>query len=124
MKKTAVVAIGGIIGAYGRYFFTRLIVTSPFPWSTLLINYLGSALLIIIIKYCEDHPAPKWWWRPLLATGLCGGFTTYSSFAIQVDQAIGNHNYWLAISYPTASLIGTFLILLGIDEFLVWKKQK
>jgi fluoride exporter len=118
VKKTLVVATGGIIGAYGRWIFTRLISSTGFPWATLLVNYLGAALLISFIRYSEKHSAPKWWWRPLIATGICGGFTTYSSFAIQIDQAISAHHYLLAVIYPTASLVGTFLIMLLIDFWL------
>ena len=124
MKKTLIVALGGIIGAYGRWIFTRIFPNNNFPWATLLINLTGSAILIIFIRYSEQHSNPKWWWRPLIATGICGGFTTYSAFAVQVDQAISAHKYWLAISYPAASIVGTFLIMLLIDELIgkVFKK--
>jgi CrcB protein len=81
-----------------------------FPWSTLITNYAGSILLAVVIVIVTHHESPRWWWRPLLGTGFCGGFTTYSAFALQVEQLLNDGRTVTALSYVVASLIGGFAI--------------
>ena len=116
MKKTLIVALGGIIGAYGRWIFTRIFPNNNFPWATLLINLTGSAILIIFIRYSEQHSNPKWWWRPALGSGFCGGFTTYSAFAVQVQRYLTENNFSGAIAYITASIVGSYIIAVSVHK--------
>lgn len=102
-----------------------LIVDHGFPWATLLVNYIGSVLLTVIVLYVRQHNDPRWWWRPALGTGFCGGFTTYSAFAVKIDQYLNDHNYHSIIEYALASLIGTFILVFATSEFLDnrWAKK-
>ena len=106
------VAAGGIAGSLARWLLSLLIATphDGFPWATLITNYVGSILLAIVIVIVTHHEAPRWWWRPLFGTGFCGGFTTYSAFALQVDQLFNDGRVALALSYVVASLVGGFAI--------------
>jgi len=106
------VAAGGIAGSLARWLLSLLIPTphDGFPWATLITNYVGSILLAIVIVFVTHHEAPRWWWRPLFGTGFCGGFTTYSAFALQVDQLINDGRVVIALSYVVASLVGGFAI--------------
>jgi CrcB protein len=77
------VALGGIVGANARYAVSNLAVArwgAAFPYGTLLINITGSALLGFLLAALS--PAANGW-RVLLATGFCGGFTTFSTFAFE-----------------------------------------
>ncbi|HMV69870.1 MAG TPA: CrcB family protein [Myxococcota bacterium] len=82
MKDALLVAIGGGAGAALRWW---LFATWPGPWSILIINVVGSALLAWM-----SHPgwalAPEV--RLLVGTGLLGGFTTYSTFNLDVLTAV------------------------------------
>lgn len=100
----AVIAVGGGVGSLFRYELGRAI-TPPhngFPIATLLINLLGSlllgALVVAVTEVWRTHPLV----RPALGTGLLGGFTTFSTFAVEVRGASGG----VASSYVIASLIG------------------
>ncbi|NBO08905.1 MAG: fluoride efflux transporter CrcB [Actinobacteria bacterium] len=112
VKPLGVIAVGGMVGSLARWAIASVMDENSFPWATLLVNYIGAVLLALLIVYAEEHAAPKWWWRPLLGTGFCGGFTTYSAFAVQVDGYLTAGQSGRAIAYILASLIGTYLLVL------------
>jgi CrcB protein len=118
LKELLVVAVGGIIGSLARWSFTLVIPDNGFPWATLLINYLGSVLLASIVIYSNNHQSPKWWWRPALGSGFCGGFTTYSAFAVKIDQYLTAGNVAAASLYVAASFIGSYLLIIATSEFM------
>jgi CrcB protein len=71
------VALGGAVGALLRYVLARWSATARFPWGTLAANVAGSMLLGVVAVSVDG------WVRVLLATGLAGALTTYSSFALE-----------------------------------------
>ncbi|MCA1712655.1 MAG: fluoride efflux transporter CrcB [Actinobacteria bacterium] len=82
----AVVAVGGALGALARY---AVAVALPdrhaaLPVGTLLVNVVGCLLLGVLVARCRDAP----WLRPFLGTGVLGGFTTFSTFAVQTDHLL------------------------------------
>lgn len=79
-----VVAVGGAVGAALRWGLEQLLpVVDGWSWATLLANVLGSAALALVVVHGERHAHPHWV-RPGVGTGLLGGFTTYSTYAVQV----------------------------------------
>ena len=125
IKKLSVVSLGGIVGSLARWVTSLIIVDHGFPWATLLVNYVGAVLLTIIVLYTKHHDNPSWWWRPALGTGFCGGFTTYSAFAVKIDQYLNSNNYQSLISYALASLLGTFILVFVVNQYLDsrWAKK-
>ena len=71
------VALGGAVGALLRWALARWSATARFPWGTLVANVLGSLLLGGVAA------ALSGWAQVLLATGVAGALTTYSSFALE-----------------------------------------
>ncbi len=104
----AAVAVGGAIGAPLRVEIERLYATGPtaFPLATLAINLSGAlllgALVVLLVERRTAHPIL----RPLLATGLLGAFTTFSTFAVEADLLARAHRVGLAALYVAASLAG------------------
>jgi CrcB protein len=82
------VAFGGALGGVGRYWLSGIVATrlgERFPWGTLVVNLSGSLLIgfLAALNLPEGrfHLAPTT--RQFLMVGLCGGYTTFSSFSLQ-----------------------------------------
>src|SRR5689334_4761095 len=110
-------ALGGALGALARWAITEALPHSPgdWPWSTLLENLLGclaiGALLAVLLARFPHSP----YLRPFLAVGVLGGFTTYSTFAVDVVRLTGAGHRVLAIGYVLTSVLGGVLaVVLGL----------
>jgi CrcB protein len=110
-------ALGGALGALARWALTEALPHPPgaWPWSTLLENLLGclliGMLLAVLLARFPDSP----WLRPLLAVGVLGGFTTYSTFAVDVVRLTGAGHQALAVAYVLASVLGGVLaVIVGL----------
>ncbi len=82
---TAAIAAGGALGALSRYGLTVAVPdgSGTFPWGTFLVNVTGCALIgvlmTLLLEVWVAHPL----WRPFLGIGILGGFTTFSTYAVQ-----------------------------------------
>jgi CrcB protein len=87
----AVVAIGGAMGASARYGASLLWPSAPgaFPWATLGVNAVGcgiiGAFMVVITDVRAAHPLV----RPFFGTGVLGGFTTFSTYAVDIRRLVG-----------------------------------
>ncbi len=104
------VGAGAFIGGVLRYMISVYIKSDQgrFPLSTFLINLLGSFFLGVIVSYAlKEEISPNI--KLLLATGICGGFTTFSAFSLEVIQIWQAGQTSIAILYVLASLVGGVL---------------
>jgi fluoride exporter len=86
----AVVSAGGVLGALARYGLQRGFphASSAFGWATFGINVAGSLLIgIVVAVAAQSRRAPRLT-RPFLVTGVLGGFTTFSTYVVDVQQAL------------------------------------
>lgn len=88
MLEYGLIAIGSALGGVGRYWLASLVtrvVGGIFPWGTVLVNVSGC--LAIGVIYTLTGPEGRYpiagEWRQFLMIGICGGYTTFSSFALQ-----------------------------------------
>lgn len=103
------VAIGGAIGAMARFWFAAFMVslTGPsFPWGTLIINIFGSFIIGVFSTWTKDGAIIHMSHNMALFTmvGICGGFTTFSSFSLQTLDLARGKQVLKAIGYVVASV--------------------
>ncbi len=112
----AAVAVGGVAGAEARYGIGLLVPHAghSFPWSTLLINLLGCALIGALMGALERRRDPHRLARPLLGTGVLGGFTTFSTFAVDVDKLVDGGHAVTALGYAAATLAGCLVAVSAV----------
>jgi CrcB protein len=113
VPEVALIALGGGVGSLLRYELARAVhpTSNGFPTATLVTNLVGAFLLGVLIVAVTEmwtaHPLV----RPALGTGLLGGFTTFSTFAVEVRGASAS----VAVGYVAATLLGGLAAaLLGI----------
>jgi CrcB protein len=104
------VAVGGAFGSVARYWLTGAMtaLTGPrFPWGTLLINVLGSFVIGLVAGFTLTpervgmHPDI----RIFLMTGVCGGFTTFSAFSLQMLELLQSGDVGPAFGYAIGSVL-------------------
>jgi fluoride exporter len=107
----AAVAAGGMIGAAARYGVSRLIVvpTDAFPWATLVTNVTGAFLLGVLLIVTIERMPPNQYVRPFAATGVLGGYTTFSTFSVEAAVLIKDGRVGLALAYMGLTLVGGLL---------------
>jgi CrcB protein len=97
------VFLGGGCGAALRFgvhaIFKHWGWIERFPWHTFAINVLGSFLLGVFVATCKDRPLFL-----LLGTGLCGGFTTFSTFSYETIQMFEDGRWLVAAAYVLGSV--------------------
>jgi fluoride exporter len=101
------IGVGGILGALARYAVSVGLPapSEAFPWSTLIVNVSGSAVLgALLVVMVERFPAHRTA-RLLLGTGLIGAYTTFSTYTVQAVVLIRNGHPGTSVGYAIASLI-------------------
>ena len=110
MISILLVAAGGALGAVGRYGISLLPWKGPFPLLTLLTNFVGAIAIGFISGLFSQKllgSKGKLFWQ----TGVCGGFTTFSTFSLETMQLLEKGNYLLGGAYALTSVI---LCLVGV----------
>jgi CrcB protein len=112
------IALGGAAGSVTRYLVGVAVQSrsgADFPVGTLIVNLSGCLLLGFLIRYALATPAITPEFRALLITGLCGGYTTFSTFSYETVTLIQDGDWRRAGLYVGLSVGGSVLgVLLGI----------
>lgn len=100
------VLAGSALGGLLRYWLTiasALLLGPAFPWGTLLINVLGS--LVIGLAGSATDPRAHESLRAFIMVGVCGGFTTFSSFSLQTMELLQTGRPLAAFGYVAGSVL-------------------
>jgi CrcB protein len=120
MKQVILVFLGGGLGSVCRYlisvFFLKQAFFTNYPLGTFLANIFGCLLIGLIIGWVEKLGGIRQEWTLLLTTGFCGGFTTFSSFALENNFLLKEGNYTLFFAYTILSMVlGLAAVFVGLE---------
>jgi len=109
------VFVGGALGTVARYLLEAHHPLSPgtFPWVTLTVNLTGSLLIGLLVPLTEhvSHRAP--WVRPLFVIGGLGGWTTYSTLAVDAALLTKHGDPGTALAYLAATVVGGLALVVA-----------
>jgi fluoride exporter len=111
----AAVFAGGAVGTVCRYLLAAHHPAGPgaFPWVTLLVNLTGSLAIGLLVPLTE-HVAPRApWIRPLLLIGLLGGWTTYSTLAVDATLLLRHGDVATCVAYLATTVAGGLLLVVA-----------
>jgi CrcB protein len=101
-------AVGGALGALVRWGITVLVPASPghWPWATFAVNLSGCLAIGVLLAVLPTRFPHVSWLRPLLAVGFLGGYTTFSTFAVESVRLADGGAWPIAAGYVVASVAG------------------
>ena len=103
----AVVALGGALGATARYALALHWPVQPggFPWATFWTNVVGCAVIGVFMVVITDVWAAHRLVRPFFGTGVLGGFTTFSTYAVDIQRLVDHGRPATGLAYLAATLL-------------------
>jgi fluoride exporter len=111
------ISVGGAIGALARWALAEALPHDPgrFPWSTFSANVAGcfmiGVLMVLVVERWSDRPLV----RPFLGTGVLGGFTTFSTYAVDTRGLLAAEQPALAATYLVGTLlVGLLAVVVGL----------
>jgi CrcB protein len=104
----AAISAGGVLGALARYGLATAWAHHPtgFPWATWTINVTGSFLIGVLMVLIARRWPERRLIRPFFGVGVLGGYTTFSTSVVDVQQAAAHGAYGVALVYLAATLVG------------------
>ncbi len=122
LTSSLLVAIGGGFGSWLRYIASRMTISfigpiraSDFPWATLSVNVIGSFAMGLLVGWLARYGDGSQDLRLLIGVGLLGGFTTFSSFALEFAVLAQRGAIGSALAYVGLSLVAGFAgLFLGL----------
>jgi fluoride exporter len=105
LKNILLIGTGGALGSVLRYLTGIAFGPGPFPYATLFINITGSFIIGLVCALALKNENFAVQYKLFLATGFCGGFTTFSAFSLENVQMLQQGKYAGVFIYATISLI-------------------
>ncbi|MER7724823.1 CrcB family protein [Streptomyces sp. NPDC096323] len=101
------VAFGGAAGASARYGAALLwpTATGGFPWTTLMVNVVGCAMIGVFMVVISEVWTAHRLVRPFFGTGVLGGFTTFSTYAVDIERLVDGGRTRTGLAYLGLTLL-------------------
>lgn len=111
-----VVALGGALGALARWALETAWPAPPggVPWATFVVNVSGCLLIGLLMAVLLELTAPHRWLRPFLGVGVLGGYTTFSTYAVEAVRLLALGRPALAAAYAVGTVVAALAaVVLG-----------
>jgi fluoride exporter len=105
---TVVIGLGGAVGSVGRYGLSLALPHSPggFPWATFLTNVAGCSMIGVLMVLTVDRAGgARALLRPFLGVGVLGGFTTFSTYAVETQALLQDGRTVVGLVYVGGTLV-------------------
>ena len=117
MDKIAAIAAGGAIGALCRYGLSGLVhrvFGEGFPWGTAVVNIVGCFAIGMLFVLAQERGALNSGARLFWLVGLCGSFTTFSAFGLELVELLRLGQTWAALAYMGLNVVvGVAAVVVG-----------
>ena len=116
IRNIIAVGAGSFIGGIARYIVSLAMkgISKGFPWATVLVNLLGCLTIGLLWGFLSRNASESTSWGLFLTVGLCGGFTTFSTFSKEALTMLQTGQIWGFASYIALSILaGIALVALG-----------
>jgi CrcB protein len=112
-RELAAIFLGGAVGALLRVWLGEEFTgaATGWPWVTFAINVSGSFALGYLATRLQERLPQSTYRRPLLGTGFCGAYTTFSTMQVEILKMLEHGSYGLAVAYATASIAAGYLAI-------------
>lgn len=120
IRNIIAVGAGSFIGGIARYLVSLAMkgISKGFPWATLLVNLLGCLIIGLLWGFLSRNASENTSWGLFLTVGLCGGFTTFSTFSKEALTMLQTGQIWGFASYIALSILaGIALVAIGYYLF-------
>lgn len=110
-RELAAIFVGGAIGALLRTALSKWFPSgdASWPWAVFATNIAGAFVLGYFVTRLQERLPLSTYRRPLLGTGFCGAFTTFSTMQIELIAMLRSHHYALAAGYAIATILCGYL---------------
>ena len=116
IRNIIAVGAGSFIGGIARYLVSLAMkgISKGFPWATILVNLLGCLIIGLLWGFLSRNASESTSWGLFLTVGLCGGFTTFSTFSKEALTMLQTGQIWGFASYIALSILaGIALVAIG-----------
>lgn len=116
IRNIIAVGAGSFIGGIARYIVSLAMkgISKGFPWATVLVNLSGCLIIGLLWGFLSRNASESTSWGLFLTVGLCGGFTTFSTFSKEALTMLQTGQIWGFASYIALSIpAGIALVALG-----------
>ncbi|MCC6826040.1 MAG: fluoride efflux transporter CrcB [Acidobacteria bacterium] len=108
LRNTILVGVGGMLGSIARYlsvYFMSRLMAIDFPIGTFVVNVLGCFIIGLAAGFAGRYFPDDQGRLLFVATGFCGGFTTFSAFALENVELLTSRSFFTSASYVAVSVI-------------------
>ena len=116
IRNTIFIGCGSFIGGAARYIISVAMkaMSKVFPWGTLIVNLVGCLVIGLLWGFFSKNSSESSSWALFMIVGICGGFTTFSTFSKEALMMLQAGNFISLLAYVTISVIaGIALVAAG-----------